>query len=445
MKLRATARRQRSPKPGVRVMSRRVALALLLLGFCGATAHAQLSVSRSAIPTRSALERVGLEKNWDGFVPVSATERVLLISVADDLLFAQTNEANFHVFNAHTGRYLWGTNLGRASLNAYPASVNSDRVFVTNFQTLYCIDRATGRTVWKVTLEAAPSSPTGADEEHVMVGLSNGKLAGYTVRDHSKDKVPGRSAASNVFNWQTRKRVTGRPIPADRVAAFGSEDGRVYVARIDPKTLIFRFLTGDAIRASMGTLGSRTLLVPSSDHNLYAVDLYDASTRWTYASGAAITQEPLVADTEIFVLNDDGDLASLDEETGQAKWTMNIRRAQILAVSPTRIYGRSLDGDLAYVDRATGKILALPRDTAERAGLNLRELTLGLTNHLNDRLYFATPTGYVLSLREQGRLDPVPLRHPDKLPFGHLPDQGDVETPPASPPAEADPDSPANP
>ena len=32
--------------------------------------------------------------------------------------------------------------------------------------------------------------------------------------------------------------------------------------------------------APLGAAGNRTLLVPSGDNNLYAVDLYTAATRW---------------------------------------------------------------------------------------------------------------------------------------------------------------------
>jgi outer membrane protein assembly factor BamB len=430
-------------------MSRRVALALLLLGLSSTSVRAQLGLPRSTIPTRTALARVGLERAWETFVPLSTTERVVAISLAGvpdketrairaTLLFVQTDHANLHAYDAETGRYRWGANLGRASLNAEGVSVNSDRVFATNFRTLFCLDLETGRTVWKATLDAAPSSPTAADEEHVVVGLASGKLSGFTVRDHSHDEKPGFSAATNAFNWQTRKPITGRPIPADRVVAFGSEDGRAYVAQIEPKLLLFRFLTGDAIRASIGTLGSRTLLVPSTDNNLYAVDLFDGTTRWTYPSGAPIDQEPLVAEREIYLLNNEGDLTSLNSENGQPLWSLNIRRAQILALSPTRIYGRSLDGDLAFVDRASGKILAMPRDTAERAGLNLREFSLALTNHLNDRLYFTTPSGFLISLHELGQHQPVPLRPAGGVPFGYIADEAPAETPPATPPAEAE-------
>jgi outer membrane protein assembly factor BamB len=419
-------------------MSPRFALALLLLGWTAPEVRGQLAIHRDLIPSQTSLDRLGLERNWSGIVPLGAAgERVILISLtgdkSGDLLFAQTDQAKLHVYDARTGRYLWEANLGRSSLAAQPCSINSDSVFVTNFRTLFCLDRATGRKVWEATLESGPSSPTAADEEHVAVGLANGKLVGYTVRDHSRDKRRGFSAGTNVFNWQTQKTITGRPIAAEKVLAFGSEDGRAYVARIDPKLLLYRFLTGGAIRASMGTLGERTLLVPSTDDNLYAIDLYTAETKWIYPSGAPVNQEPLVARGEVMLLNSSGDLARINPEDGTAIWTTNIRRAQLLAVSPARVYGRSLDGDLAFIDHATGKLLAEPRDTHERAGLHLREYTLTLTNHVNDRLYFCTPTGVLLSLREQGRLEPVRLRDPDERPFGYLPEQTDEPGTPAAP------------
>ena len=50
--------------------------------------------------------------------------------------------------------------------------------------------------------------------------------------------------------------------------------------------MLYRFAAGGPISASMGTFGTRTLLVPSADKNLYAVDLFTAETKWTFPSGA---------------------------------------------------------------------------------------------------------------------------------------------------------------
>ena len=61
------------------------------------------------------------------------------------------------------------------------------------------------------------------------------------------------------------------------------------------------------------------------------------------------------------------------------------------------------------------------------------------TNEQNDRMYFATPSGLVICLREIGQNQPRPLRDPKAPPFGHIPPEGIPTTPPAAPPAETTP------
>ncbi len=421
-------------------MTRRFLLAILILGTGSTTLRAQIGFDSNIIPKRRDLERVGLEKHWLGVVPLGiAHERVQEMSLAEDLLFVQTTNGNLHVFQAETGRYLWGKNLGPMSGSAYPASVNSDRVFVSHLSALYCLDRGTGREVWQAKLEKMASSPTAADEENVVVGLSSGKVVCHAVRDHTRDNPPGRSAGSFLWAWQTNATVTGRPIPANRVVAFGSQDSRVYVAMIErdlinPAQLLFRFLTGGPISASMAPLGERTLLAPSEDGNLYALDLFTGETKWIVPTGAPIVQEPLVAQNEVFVTNKEGRIFSVDPETGELRWVVQGRSAEseLLAVGEKRIYGLSVEGTIVIGDRATGQILM----SSENSGLNLREFKVNLTNRLNDRIYLTTPNGLLICLREAGRLQPTPLRAPSDRPFGYIPDQDEPETPPASPAAD---------
>ena len=86
---------------------------------------------------------------------------------------------------------------------------------------LYALDRRTGRTVWRVELPAQPSSPTGADEDRVMIGLASGKLMAFDVAN-----------GSPLWNWQTGGPILARPIPAIQLVAFASQDGKVYVALV---------------------------------------------------------------------------------------------------------------------------------------------------------------------------------------------------------------------
>ena len=354
-------------------MLRRLALTTLALGLIATPTLAQVPFGSGTMPTRSSLNRVGLERHWYGVVPLgSTTERVIRLSMAGPMVFAQTNLANFHAFDAETGRYMWGTNLGRPTNDARAASVNSDMVFTTNSSMLYAMDRLTGRAVWEKKLEALPIGPTAATEDVVMVGLVSGKLVAYTARDMTKAKPPGRSAASFLWAWKTNGKLTGRPIPADRVVAFGSQDSKVYVAMVDSSSLLFRFLTGGPITASMGTYGARTLLVPSGDNNLYAIDLFDGERKWVYPSGAPIDQEPLVSGRDVLIINAQGVMTALDGETGLPRWNLPSGHGRLLALSGSKVYLETFDRELMIADRVTGRLVSDARDTFDRAGLNLR-------------------------------------------------------------------------
>lgn len=421
-------------------MTRRLLLATLLLVSGSTALHAQIAFDSNLIPKRRDLERVGLQKHWLAVVPLGiAYEQVKDLSLAEDMLFVQTNNGNLHAFQAETGRYLWGKNLGPATGSAFPASLNSDRVFVSHLSTLYCLDRGTGREIWRAKLEKSASSPTAADEENVIVGLTSGKVVCHAVRDHTRDTSTGRSAGSFLWAWKTDGTVTGRPIPANKVIAFASQDSRAYVAHaesdlLQPPKLLFRYLAGGPISASMAPLGERTLLAPSEDGNLYAFDLFTGETKWITSAGDPIEHEPLVARDDIFIISKAGRFISVDAETGTQKWSVQSRSegAQILAIGDKRIYARSGAGRLVIGDRATGQIL----NEDSTSGLNLREFSANLTNGQNDRIYLSTPNGLLICVKEAGRLQPTPLRDPEARPFGYIPEQDVSGTPPESPPAD---------
>jgi outer membrane protein assembly factor BamB len=418
-------------------MSRRFLMAGVLVVLAAATARAQTPFSRDMLPTQAVsldgkpltpLARVGLERNWFSVVPLYNHERLLLVSLAENLLFAQTSESNLHAYDAETGRYLWVANIGSRTAAALPVSVNNNTVFATGSHLLYALDRANGRTLWTKKLESMPSSASAADEERVTVGLNTGKLATYTLKTQYPE-----------FFWQTDGPLTSRPILAGPVLAFASHDSRVYVALKDPAKLVFRYRTGGPITADMGTYGTRTLLVPSNDNTLYAVDLFTGETRWRHATSAPVDQQPLVAGKEVYVINSRGALTSLDAENGQVRWTLATGGGRLLSVGETRVYLETAFRDLYIVDRASGAFVFDDRAVRERAGLDVRQFDLAPTNPLTGRLYLVSSSGMIVCLREAGRVKPYLLRDPKALPFGYVPRQGESATPPgseAAPPKE---------
>lgn len=437
-------------------MSRRMVLGWVLVVLWGTSVRAQVPISRDLLPTRTALARVGLERHWMGMVPMEPTERLLEISIADNLLFAQTDHANFYTFDAESGRLLWMARLGRQSGDAMPASVNSRMVFVTNANLLYALDRATGRPVWVENLNLLATSPTACDEERVIVGLSTGLLRAFSLyeRDEKGLLVKDRAGrpvtahqATFAWNWQTIGTMRSRPLPAGRLVVFGGHDGRAYVALADQATMVYRIATGGEIFAPISPYKTRTFLIPSADRNVYSIDLFTAQVNWVFSTGAPVMQEPLVVDNDAYIVNAAGVLFAMDIPTGKSRWSTTTHGGRLVSVSGTRIYLETQDGDLFIVDRGTGKMLADPRTTYTRAGLNLRPFEVELTNSLNDRIYLGTKGGLVLGLREIGQLQPRPLRDPKGPPFGYIPPEGlSIEAPGAiSPTLPATGEPPAEP
>ena len=379
-------------------------------------------------------------------------------SLRGGLLIAQTSSSNIHAFDGETGQFLWSANVGAPRSDFRAAAANSSMVFAANTGVLYALDRQTGRELFKVQVESVSggkptaslsSSPPAADEETVLVGLTSGKVVGYAAKTQTDPTNPTgalRRPGAFLWAWKSELPVRGRPLVTERLVAFASDDGAVYVAVNRPPTLLYRFRTGGPIRASLAPFGGRTLMVASADFNIYAIDLFSAERKWVVPTGAAVLQEPLVArgetekdDHDVYLVNTAGTLMDLDPETGKIRWTRPTGGATLMAVAKDRIYLNTAGRQLLVVHREDGRDLYSAQDTLGRAGLDLRDYEIALTNHVNDRLYYCTPSGSLLCLRQAGELMPRELRDPREPRFGSLLGAGPATQPaptPEAPPAD---------
>ncbi len=425
-------------------MSRRLALVWAFLLFCwvAPTARGQSRPLTVAVPSRAALARLGLERQWTTVAPVAGTEHVLRISRGQDYLFVQTNEGWIHAYHVETGQPAWSASIGEQTPWALPVSQNSYAVFATASNVLTALDRHTGRVIWRHPLGTSPSSGTTADDDHVVVGLGTGMIQNLDLREEEADEPPKlRTTPKPTWNFATGGPVRTRPLFGDRMICFGSSDGRAYVHMKNQATILFHVVTGGPIAAELASHGTRGLLVPSADFNLYSVDVLTAKMQWIFSSGAPISQGPIVAQQDIYVINDKGALSVLDPETGKARWTTRTHNGKFLGVSPARVYLLSEDGDMIVVARETGQTLMDPAATFGRAGLNLRDFTLSFPERFDDRLFLASPSGILLCLREIGATTPNLLYDPEAKPFGFVPPEGiqEIQNPfEAAPDADQD-------
>ncbi len=401
------------------------------------SAQAQMPFPTHLMPGRASLERLGLERQFFVVVPLVETERLLKISRTESLLFAQTSYAKLHTFDAETGRRLWSAELGERSGFARGVASNSWAVFVTNANMLFALDRGTGRTLWKTNLGTIPTSTPACDESHVYVGMTDGIVVTFQLKKtDSKGNESIRDVPYPLWNWHAGGAISTRPLPTEKVMAFGGGDGKAYVVMTNEPTVVFRVATGGPIGEGLGGYGTRTLLIPSADYVLYAFDIITADALWTFPSGAPIVQEPMVADQDVYVINTAGSLSNVNPTNGVPRWTISTQGGRLASVSEKKIYLRSYNLDLFVVDRATGRMVIDPSETHLRAGLNLRDFDYDIVNRFNDRLAFATASGLVVSLRETAQVVPRLLRDPKQPPFGYVPPEGIKPTPPPSPTIE---------
>ena len=471
-------------------MTRRLAMAWAALGALAwaAPADAQIIYDTHILPDRLALGRIGLERGWYAAIPLGlGIEKLDHLSLSEDgtLIFAQTTDAILYAVDAETGRLIWSAPLGRPSGRSQDVATNQAMAFPINGNFLFALDRATGRPIWEQRMEVNASSPVSATEDLVIVGLENGKVIAYSNVPAEDKRFRQQAGPPGGFAWnfQTNGPVTARAIPTQRVVAFGSTGGKLYVSTIDPPKILHRSQPIGAIAASMGSYGTgpeSALIVPSMNRNLYRINLFTGEQEWVFPTGAPIGAEPLIGGGDvsitrrvperrtreimgpdlkpyqqeytevvesvetipmpptIYVLNESGELFAIDPDTGESRWGpygLQTRTKQIAALSPSRVYMRSEYGDLAIAERTTGALIAGPSATFQRAGVDLRAYSLAVTNDVNDRLYLASPEGALICLHEIGESEPIPLRAAESAPFGQLQPEGlgGGPTPPAVP------------
>ncbi len=215
-------------------------MSCLRLGFLGAicavalsasNSRAQSHITRDLLPTRTSLERVGLERQWFTSVPFAGlNERLLGIDLEGGVLFAQTNSASLYAIDPESGKIHWRQRLALESeindtyvRTAVQPAVNSTSVFAASSNILFCFERSSGNLIWSIPLTAGKpggssnpleamatiSSPIAADEERVMVGQASGRVLCYKLNDPKT----GRQLKKPLFSWawQTNGEVTSRP------------------------------------------------------------------------------------------------------------------------------------------------------------------------------------------------------------------------------------------
>lgn len=173
------------------------------------------------------------------------------------------------------------------SIYQYPegTSGKSDEVYLTQLDTVHCIDLRFGDLLWKQTLPFPVSSRVAADDENYVLGSDNGRAYGYIKK-----------ASADSWSYITKDTVSATPLVLGNAVFVASTDGSVirasgrggYVQGVS-----WSFKTGSRILAD--PVGySRWVLVGATDYKLYCLEAIDGSVRWAFQAEAPVEDAPVV-------------------------------------------------------------------------------------------------------------------------------------------------------
>lgn len=383
----------------------------------GAEAEAQrrgISGRGSILPTRPELTRVGLERQWwaqAGFDPTS--DKLTSISVDEEFVYVVSERGNLTTFDGETGRRMWVVRLGSDIEPVLQPVSNSTQVLTAVGMSIVAIDKYTGAIQWKLRTPGQPATAPAVDESRVYVGTLDGRVFAFDlrkIRDLFNDgKLPEYSYNAKVWSYRAPSELTSPPSATDRTVDFPSRSGIFTSVSRSDRQLQYLFGTDGEILGPVSRTGDMAI-IPSTDRNVYCIDSRNGQVRWTFASGLPVIKPMAAIGERLYVSPGSIGLFQLDLNSGVRLWSQPAA-GQFVAATPSTVFAADSLNNLLVLDAATGR---------PRATLGLNKFKHQVANTRTDRVYLATSTGLILSLREAGREFPIYHRFPERRPV--LPD-----------------------
>ena len=157
---------------------------------------------------------------------------------------------------------------------------------------------------------------------------------------------------------QGEPRRLSAPSVADGVVYVGSDDHNLYVIDASNGELIWRYETGDSVRASAAVAGG-VVYVGSDDHNLYAIDASSGELIWRYETGDSVRASAAVADGVVYVGSTDHNVYAINASSGELNWRYETGNNVwgSATVADGVVYVGSADHNVYAIDASNGVLL----------------------------------------------------------------------------------------
>lgn len=389
-----------------------ITLLLFLLSSVSGIAAAQDNASDAApaAPAQSVSSGTGplivsmptLKKLWDAQALLNQrNDKTAWVTSDEYVVVVQSMRGLVTVLNAENGREYWSTQVGTADDVSLPAVTDRELVCIVCGPTLNVFAKFSGKRLftWRLP-QMASSAPMLVRREVVRGGLTrivrwiyvplfDGAVVAYDIDILERFGRLG-TLPRDVWRAEQWRFVAGEDIRhgltvGEERIAFATAVGNVFALDMfGARAGKARFQVLTRSSSSTATLLSKrnnleTLFAATSDGRLFAVDLGSSgNVLWSLGLQSAIRQPMFTSGSDLFVLMEDGVLAKLEVQSGDAA---PRRSGTGLVLSHSQPRAGELRAYGASVELAIqGYSSFHPLKIANRsAGQEVRSLTIDLT------------------------------------------------------------------
>ncbi len=342
-----------------------------------------------------------LKKLWGAQAVLNQrNDKTAWITSDEYVVVAQSMRGLVTVLNAENGREYWSTQVGSPDDVSLPAVTDRELVCIVCGPTLHVFAKFSGKRLFSWRLPEMPSSaPTLVRREVIRGGLTrivrwifvpllDGSVVSYDIDILERFGRLG-TLPKDVWRAEQWRFVAGEGIRngltvGDERVAFATSVGNVFALDMFGSRAgkaRFQVLTRNS--SSTPTLlskreNSETLFAATSDGRLFAMDLRSSgNVLWSLGLQSTVRHPMFTSGRDLFLLMEDGVLAKLDVQSGDAAPKRSGTGVVLSHAQPRagelRAYGASLE---LAID---GFSSFHPLKIANRsAGQEVRSLTLDL-------------------------------------------------------------------
>lgn len=256
---------------------------------------------------------------------------------------------------------LWKQELGESRNNVLQPVLSADAVYAANAKgEVFRFERTSGRQVWRVDSGFSITGGVGAGGGLVLVGGEKGDLAAF--------------GEDGKLRWKVKvsSEVLSAPRVADGIVVVRTGDGRIAGLSVEDGSrqwLYERSTPALVVRSHAGvSMGHGVVYAGFAGGKMVAIKLSNGMTSWEVTVSqprgnteleriSDITSLPVLDDEQVCAVSFQGRIACFDLAQGNLLWSRSLSSDKGLALSGKFLYVTDADGVVLALDKSSGSVL----------------------------------------------------------------------------------------